>query len=97
MGIFERPAASQLAGRLSSSQKIDVHFFSGSAPKSFRLSGGAFDAYKQQVQYDFKANKFRLLTATKAFGMGVNKGNVAYTIHFGIPGSMEALYQEEPY
>ena len=26
--------------------------------------------------------------------MGVNKGNVYYTIHYGIPGSMEALYQE---
>ena len=41
-----------------------------------------------------KENKYSLLTATKAFGMGVNKGNVAYTVHFGIPGSMESLYQE---
>ena len=37
---------------------------------------------------------FSLLTATKAFGMGVNKGNIHYTIHYGIPGSMESLYQE---
>ena len=26
--------------------------------------------------------------------MGVNKGNIHYTIHYGIPGSMESLYQE---
>lgn len=83
-----------LAGRLSSDLKMDVRYFSGSPPKKSGLQGEAFDRYKRQVQVDFKENRYRLLTATKAFGMGVNKGNVAYTIHFGIPGSMEALYQE---
>tara|TARA_R110002167_G_C12707254_1_gene655181 strand:- start:960 stop:5651 length:4692 start_codon:yes stop_codon:yes gene_type:complete len=84
----------ELAGRISSTLDMDVRFFSGSAPKKGKLQKDAFDTYKQAVQKDFKANKYRLLTATKAFGMGVNKGNIAYTIHYGIPGSMEALYQE---
>ena len=84
----------ELAGQISSSLDMEVNFYSGTAPKNYRLNGDAFDAYKQKVQQDFKANKYRLMTATKAFGMGVNKGNIAYTIHFGIPGSMEALYQE---
>jgi ATP-dependent DNA helicase RecQ len=84
----------ELAGRLSSTLGMDVRFFSGSKPKGWHSKGGSFDDYKQEVQTDFKANKYRLLTATKAFGMGVNKGNIAYTIHYGIPGSMEALYQE---
>lgn len=83
-----------LAGRISAALEMDVRFFSGSPPKMGGLQGAAFDRYKRQVQDDFKDNKYHLLTATKAFGMGVNKGNVAYTIHFGIPGSMEALYQE---
>ena len=83
-----------LAGRLSIVLNMDVRYFSGSAPKMGGLQGAAFDRYKRQVQDDFKDNKYHLLAATKAFGMGVNKGNVAYTIHFGIPGSMEALYQE---
>jgi ATP-dependent DNA helicase RecQ len=83
-----------LAGMLSNALSLDVRYFSGSPPKSGQLQGGAFDRYKRQVQDDFKSNIYPLLTATKAFGMGVNKGNVAYTIHFGIPGSMEALYQE---
>jgi ATP-dependent DNA helicase RecQ len=83
-----------LAGLLSSTLNMDVRFFSGSPPKMGGLQGNAFNRYKRQVQDDFKGNKYNLLTATKAFGMGVNKGNVAYTIHFGIPGSMEALYQE---
>ncbi|MBV0934182.1 RecQ family ATP-dependent DNA helicase [Marinobacterium weihaiense] len=83
-----------LAGRLSTILDMDVRYFSGSPPKMGRLQGDAFDRYKRQVQDDFKGNKYHLLTATKAFGMGVNKGNIAYTIHYGIPGSMEALYQE---
>ena len=83
-----------LAGRLSTTLDMDVRYYSGSAPKYSRLHGDAFDQYKREAQEDFKLNKYRLLTATKAFGMGVNKGNIAYTIHFGIPGSMEALYQE---
>ena len=84
----------ELAGRISSTLDMEVRFFSGSAPKNGSLHKDAFDTYKQAAQNDFKANKYRLLTATKAFGMGVNKGNIAYTIHYGIPGSMEALYQE---
>lgn len=73
-----------LAGRISTLLKMDVRYFSGSAPKMGGLQGEAFDRYKRQVQDDFKENKYRLLTATKAFGMGVNKGNIAYTVHFGI-------------
>jgi ATP-dependent DNA helicase RecQ len=83
----------ELAARLATSLNLDVRFYSGSPPRNFEQSI-AFDGYKQRVQSDFKANRFRVLTATKAFGMGVNKGNIAYTVHAGIPGSMEALYQE---
>lgn len=83
-----------LAGQLSTALGMDVRYFSGSAPNNAGMNGAAFDTYKREVQSDFKANKYSLLTATKAFGMGVNKGNIAYTVHYGIPGSMEALYQE---
>lgn len=47
-----------------------------------------------QVQKDFMDNKFPVLFATKAFGMGVNKRNIRYTIHYGMPWSVEAFYQE---
>ncbi len=50
-----------------------------------------FDDYKIKVQKDFQENQFPLLVATKAFGMGVNKTNIRYTMHYGIPGSMESL------
>jgi ATP-dependent DNA helicase RecQ len=84
----------ELAASLSRAFGMDVRFFSGQAPKRGPLQLEAFEEYKRTVQREFKENKYRLLAATKAFGMGVNKGNVAYTIHYGIPGSMEALYQE---
>jgi ATP-dependent DNA helicase RecQ len=84
----------ELAGQLSSALGMDVRFYSGSKPDKWHSPGISFDAFKHEVQKDFKANKYRLLTATNAFGMGVNKANIAYTIHYGIPGSMEALYQE---
>ncbi len=49
---------------------------------------------KDKIQLKFLADKIRLLTATKAFGMGVNKKNIRYTIHYGLPQSIEDFYQE---
>ena len=42
----------------------------------------------------FKNNEVPVLVATKAFGMGIDKPNIRYTVHFGMPMSLEALYQE---
>jgi ATP-dependent DNA helicase RecQ len=77
--------------------RTPVKFYSGQVPRVNNqnvMGDDAFEEYKKAVQIDFKKNKFTLLAATKAFGMGVNKGNIHYTIHYGIPGSMESLYQE---
>ena len=71
-----------------------VGVFSGKQPKGSSLSQMVFDKQKQQTQDDFKNGTLALLCATKAFGMGVNKKDVRFTIHLGIPASMEALYQE---
>ncbi len=53
-----------------------------------------FKKYKQTVQKSFKKNNFPLMIATKAFGMGIDKQNIHYTFHYGLPSSVEALYQE---
>lgn len=76
--------------------KVDVNFFSGKPPKinGYVQDIKEFEEHKKKVQHQFKSNQLALLVATKAFGMGVNKNNVSYTIHYGIPSSMESLYQE---
>lgn len=43
---------------------------------------------------DFKDNKLNMLVSTKAYGMGIDKGNVHFVIHSGIPSSFEQYYQE---
>jgi len=82
---------------LSEHFKTDIKFYSGTVPKTDGkpiMGDKEYDEYKKQVQQEYRANEFTLLTATKAFGMGVNKPNIHFTMHYGIPGSMEALYQE---
>lgn len=83
----------QLASQLTKDLKMPVSFYSGSKPKKFQEAND-FEKYKIETQKSFKQNKFPLLVATKAFGMGINKKDIRYTIHYGVPSSMEALYQE---
>ena len=49
---------------------------------------------KEIAQDNFINNKKSILIATKAFGMGIDKPNIRCTIHYGIPNSFEAFYQE---
>lgn len=58
------------------------------------MSRDDFNKYKKLVQKDFKKDKYQLLVATKSFGMGIDKQNIFYTFHYGMPSSVEALYQE---
>ncbi|NQU35941.1 MAG: ATP-dependent DNA helicase RecQ, partial [Bacteroidetes bacterium] len=48
----------------------------------------------EEVQNQFKKNDLNLLIATKAFGMGIDKPNIRFTIHFNMPQSIESFYQE---
>ncbi|MEA4923041.1 MAG: RecQ family ATP-dependent DNA helicase [Eubacteriaceae bacterium] len=49
---------------------------------------------KAIAQMDFINNKYPIMVCTKAFGMGIDKSNVKYTIHYGLPQSIESFYQE---
>lgn len=87
----------QLSQELSRKYKREVNYYPGKVPtinKEPIMSDKEFNEYKSRTQRDYQDNNFPLLVATKAFGMGIDKSNIRYTIHYGIPGSMEALYQE---
>ncbi len=85
---------------LSHELDIPVEFYSGTVPKTFEPDLNPADRelcwnkHKRNVQQRFKKNEFTLLVSTKAFGMGIDKPNIRYTIHYGIPQSLEAFYQE---
>ena len=49
---------------------------------------------KKDIQDDFKAGALRVIVATNAFGMGVDKPDVRLVVHANIPGSLENYLQE---
>lgn len=49
---------------------------------------------RKKVQDDFLSGKKKWVVATNAFGMGIDKADVRHVVHAGIPGSVEAWYQE---
>ncbi len=55
---------------------------------------GLSDEERQVVHARFRTGALRILAATNAFGMGIDKSDVRLVVHFDIPGSLEAYYQE---
>jgi ATP-dependent DNA helicase RecQ len=55
---------------------------------------GLDDARRHEVQDAFMSEKVRVIVATNAFGMGIDKPNVRLVIHYAMPGTLEAYYQE---
>lgn len=73
--------------------------FAGEFERTYKKKIGVYHGSlnseeRKIIQNEFMSNKYNILTCTKAFGMGINKKNIKYTVHFGIPQSIESFYQE---
>ena len=81
--VGTRREAEELAGVLQS-WGIGASYYHGAREQSER----------NRVQDDFQSGKLDVIVATNAFGMGVDKSNVRFVVHYRLPGTLEAYYQE---
>ena len=56
--------------------------------------GGLSDEVRREMQNAYADDKLQVMVATNAFGMGIDKSNVRYVLHYQIPRNMESYYQE---
>ncbi|MGE9268335.1 MAG: RecQ family ATP-dependent DNA helicase, partial [Verrucomicrobiales bacterium] len=62
--------------------------------KVIAYHGGMSDQERERTQNEFISKKADVAVATNAFGMGIDRSDVRFVVHFDIPGSVEAYYQE---
>jgi ATP-dependent DNA helicase RecQ len=81
--VSSRKSAEDLSDFLIGQGWLCKHFHAGLEPNA-----------KMDIQDDFKAGQLKIIVATNAFGMGVDKADIRLVVHADIPGSLENYLQE---
>jgi ATP-dependent DNA helicase RecQ len=62
--------------------------------KAIAYHGGMDEKGREEAQNRFLQKKVEIAVATNAFGMGIDRSDVRFVVHYDVPGSIEAYYQE---
>jgi ATP-dependent DNA helicase RecQ len=96
-GLIFCPTAGGYHGVVTTQKAIqkqvpDSRIYAGSQPKAAAV--GDWESFKRANATAFKKNDTPVLVTTNAFGMGIDKPNIRWVIHYGLPKSIESFYQE---
>ncbi|MBB6445644.1 DNA helicase RecQ [Bacillus benzoevorans] len=81
----------------TSSRKETDHLYSFLTAKGFscaKYHAGLNEAERKKAQEQFVYDEIDIMIATNAFGMGIDKSNVRFVLHYNLPKNVEAYYQE---
>jgi ATP-dependent DNA helicase RecQ len=59
-----------------------------------RYHGRLSSRERHEIQERFMRGELKVIVATNAFGMGIDKGDIRFVVHYALPGSIDAYYQE---
>lgn len=93
-GKIVRNGIADYANDNSQINRIGTFKGGGSDEKTTKEISDKITSKSESSQTEFLENKLQLLVATKAFGMGIDKPNIRYTIHLNYPQSLEGYVQE---